>query len=469
MWFLLLLLAIGCDEAQSPTYYDDVQPIITRSCATCHSDDGVAIALTLPVATALSKTIYDKVTSGEMPPWMPDETSVKLADSFGLSAKDRETILAWTKNPIAGSYQPAPPRPARLPQRPADKTLMMDVDYVGPSLPSDEYRCFVIGQTSQSVSIAAYEWILPSGRVLHHITGQILNARGVASALARSGTDGRPGYNCISIDSADTVTFFGVGSSGNDIGTALPDGLTYTIPTGGAIALQVHYVVGATGGRAGVKLWTSTDTNDLPLTAWPFWAPVELPCPTGVVDDVQSPCNRQNAFNRETILSPSETQELADGVWSNCGGSAATFTAGLSYTSGVIPQHWIVPTSCEIQVSGSPTIWLIHLHAHTRATSIALDIAQPGEDWKTVLNIPWWRWHWERPYRLAEGLHLSTGSRARVRCTLDNGSSTQWSRSTHQPSVDDFPVVDPEDPQYQIMAYERGNEMCEAFLYGTGW
>src|SRR5262245_50331295 len=63
-------------NAQTPTFAKDVAPIFYRSCVNCHRPGQIApmSLLTYDTARPWARSIKERVTRREMPPWHVDET-----------------------------------------------------------------------------------------------------------------------------------------------------------------------------------------------------------------------------------------------------------------------------------------------------------------------------------------------------------------------------------------------------------
>ena len=68
-WIVFAALFIGCHN--TPTYYEDIKPILDGRCVECHSPGGVAPFSfdTYENATEHRDLIANAVESGRMPPW----------------------------------------------------------------------------------------------------------------------------------------------------------------------------------------------------------------------------------------------------------------------------------------------------------------------------------------------------------------------------------------------------------------
>jgi hypothetical protein len=106
------LVALGAGAAQAadataatPTFTKDVAPILMRSCVQCHRPGQVApmSLLTYEDARPWARSIKNRVSKREMPPWNLDPTvGIKeILDDPSLSDKEIETIVRWVDSGAA--------------------------------------------------------------------------------------------------------------------------------------------------------------------------------------------------------------------------------------------------------------------------------------------------------------------------------------------------------------------------------
>lgn len=83
--------------AETPTYQNDVQPILERQCQGCHRDGGIAPFSLEGYAQASQKAaLIAAVTQARyMPPWMPGPKTPALKYERKLSDDEIKTLGAW--------------------------------------------------------------------------------------------------------------------------------------------------------------------------------------------------------------------------------------------------------------------------------------------------------------------------------------------------------------------------------------
>src|SRR2546428_281200 len=86
-------------QAAAATFTKDVAPILQRSCQKCHRPDSMAPMsfLTYEDVRPWARTIRQKVTTREMPPWYIDRTVGirKFENDPSLSDEEVATIVRW--------------------------------------------------------------------------------------------------------------------------------------------------------------------------------------------------------------------------------------------------------------------------------------------------------------------------------------------------------------------------------------
>lgn len=96
MSFSLFFLGITTN-AQAPTYYKDVEPIISAKCISCHKPGESAPFPLLTFADVAKRATFIKqvIRSGFMPPWKADNHYALYSNDRTLSEKEKKTIIDW--------------------------------------------------------------------------------------------------------------------------------------------------------------------------------------------------------------------------------------------------------------------------------------------------------------------------------------------------------------------------------------
>jgi hypothetical protein len=206
-------------------FYEQVAPILQKHCQECHHVGGESpfSLVSLDEVLAQAEMIAEVVADRRMPPWYASRKH-RFVNERGLSAAERETVIAWVKSGrAAGDATNAPP-----PRQFSDsKWEIGQPDLVltaveTHSLPADgfvDYKYVVLPHVFwQDTWISAAE-ILPSNpAVVHH------------SNLA---------YWTVGQDFSSSNFITGRVPGGTAM--TLGDGIAFRIPKGSVIGLQIHY------------------------------------------------------------------------------------------------------------------------------------------------------------------------------------------------------------------------------------
>ena len=94
---LLVGSTIGVATAATPTFTEDVAPIIFKNCAGCHRPGDIApmSLLTYEQVRPWAKSIKEKVSLGTMPPWHSMDARGTFSNDRRLSDQDRDTLVRW--------------------------------------------------------------------------------------------------------------------------------------------------------------------------------------------------------------------------------------------------------------------------------------------------------------------------------------------------------------------------------------
>lgn len=217
--------------SRAPTYHGDVAKILHRHCIDCHRPGGEAPFPLLDEAAARrhAAMLGEVVAQQRMPPWYGSSRYGAFTNHRGLSAQERDVLLAWVEaGAPSGDAADAPP-PPRLPEGDwrigePDLVLTLKSDV---RLPADgivPYRYFVLPHRfAQDTWIEAIEIRPDNKRVLHHCN----------LARVRLGEPfSHDGFITGYVPGGDAMVL--------DPGTAV------RIPAGSALALQAHYVTTGT-------------------------------------------------------------------------------------------------------------------------------------------------------------------------------------------------------------------------------
>ncbi|MFZ5442009.1 MAG: monooxygenase [Myxococcota bacterium] len=394
-WCLLAVLT-ACGAQKTPTYEQDIKPLMEASCVSCHVEGGIApFALTSFEQVAAQKgAIAAAVTDRRMPPYLAGEGCTDYADDQRLSTEQIALINAWVSGgaprgtPSATSSQP----PARLTTLPrVDREMKMPVAYT-PMTSPDDYRCFVLDWPEQVEKYVTGFYVTPgNARVVHHVIAFLIQPDQVQQIDALDAAEAGPGYTCFGGPGVtSTISWLGSWAPGSQP-AMYPDGTGLLVKPGSKVVMQVHYNTTAApeGQRTDQTKLEVALSDTVDKRAWILpWASVEwvrrhnMPIPAGAPDVVHS-----WAFDPTQFLGNLTSNQLSNG------------SGFRMYTAG--------------------------LHQHLLGTSGKLTINHPDGTSECLLDVPRWDFHWQRSYRFAKTKAFKPGDQLGITCHWDNSAANQ--------------------------------------------
>ena len=243
--FLFCFLSLKY-KAQSPTWAQDIAPILYSNCTSCHHTGGLAPNSLMSYTDAFNFRFMIKqyVDSNYMPPWPPDPQYKHLAHERVLSVTDKNKISQWV---LGGGQQgnaagaPTPPTYTNT------ATQLSSIDFTGKmqnymvNTANDLYRCFVINTNFSVDKFAAEIEVKPgNSSIVHHV---LVFEDTTALIKQKDSLDPGAGY----------TSFFGTGSNDSRLigewvpGTApikFPNLMGVRLRKNTRIILQIHYPQG---------------------------------------------------------------------------------------------------------------------------------------------------------------------------------------------------------------------------------
>lgn len=366
----------GGGVASSPTWSEDVAPVVMKACANCHLPGGIApfSLVTYADASPLAGAIKAAVSARTMPPENVDNTGVcnTYSDARWLTDDEIALFSAWAD---AGAPEGDPAKAPAPPGAPAgltDKSLTLDmgVTYTpDPSL-TDDYRCFIVdpGLASDKF-LTGYQVIPGDQRVVHHLILFALDsASAEQQAEAADAADPADGYPCFGGPGALPSRFVAGWAPGGDA-THFAPGTGIRLSAGRKMVMQIHYNL-ANGS------FPDRTRADLALAS--------------------------NVEKEATI-----TRVAAHGFTLPAGSDLTTVT-------GQVP----VPG-----LKGPFTIWGVAPHMHTRGKTLDASYTLNGQT-TCLTRVNNWNFHWQGFSSLAQPLSLPAGGTLNVTCGYDTSHDT---------------------------------------------
>ena len=137
-WALALVLLLGtwgaavAQAQSSPTFAEDIAPILYESCVRCHQPNGIGpmALLTYEDVRPYASRIKRNVEARVMPPWHLDPTVGIQAykNDISLSDSEIESVVSWVD---AGAPEGDPAKLPMLPELPDGSVWQLE-DELGP-------------------------------------------------------------------------------------------------------------------------------------------------------------------------------------------------------------------------------------------------------------------------------------------------------------------------------------------------
>ena len=413
----------GTGGATGPTWNQDVQPIVARSCERCHTPGAIAPfpLRTYAEARPWHAAMRAAVEARTMPPWLAGPECNTYQHDPSLTADEIATIAAWSQ---AGAPE-GPPAARREPTAGGsldrvDLELPMPEAYT-PQQDPDDYRCFLLDWPAANTSwITGFQAVPGAATEVHHVIAFLIEPDLVADAQQLDAAEDGPGWTCFAGpgvgSGANQFKWLGAWAPGSN-GASFPEGSGLRIEPGSKIALQVHY-------------------NTLTAGATPDTTKIQLRVDSSV--------------EHEALVIP-----FTNPLW--LAGETMRIPAG---KAGVRHRYSLPLTVYAAAISSdfAPTKpLLLHgaaLHMHTLGTRASLRLE--GNEDACVLDIPRWDFHWQAIYDLQEPLRVEPGDSLEIACEWDNTAENQL-------------VVDGSPLPPRDVAWGEGtrDEMCLGILYVT--
>lgn len=403
---LALLCLVGCNT--SPTYHQDIRPIIEGRCANCHKTGGVApfVLDSYAAAKTMGPAIADSTQKGRMPPWLATGNDVGgyLRDP-SLTAEQKDLIKKWVEGgmPEGDAKKPGVALPdlggglAKV-----DLTLKMPEAYAPQVLP-DDYRCFVLRWPMTTPTyVTGVNGVPGNAKIVHHVALYLVDGEAAQYPPMWDAEDATPGYQCFggpfgSRPQQFPVKLLTAWLPGYQ-GQTFPRGGGVLIPPGSTVVLQMHY--------------SSLEA---------------------------APTADQTAM--EFSLSPTVTKQLAYQPFLKFDWVAGQMEIPPNKNE-VIHEHRADPRP-NFGLLGSPlnttngfTLEAVMFHMHTLGTRGELWLHKADKSKKKILEIPRWDFHWQQEYQLAEPVRFEPGDELRVKCVFDNSKAvsklTNWGENSDE-------------------------------------
>ena len=444
---------VDFDRADN-SFSEYIQPIMERSCASCHGPDLAGsdhFVIRTAADIANNATSIDFLASQRlMPPWPASTLSPHFVDDPSLTDEEIARLVAWVEDGAPLDVDPATPV---VNSKPESRLVGDDRDVVmtpaggasgGNPQNVDEYRCLMYEPGNDEVEhIVATHFEPDQTQVVHHAVVTLASADLRDRAAELDAADPGPGWSCFG------GFGFGRGSAVNTTrlpgwapGTQpsrQPDGYAVPLKPGDFVVVQVHYHYdGSAPADASRYVLALASDEELEanggsfneLTNALYLGPAEIPCYDGDTDPL---CDRDVALQRSRDLYGDRVALRPDFFLNRCGASVSDFA---DMTDGTA---W---STCDLPVTNPGRIHSVFGHMHELGLSIRLTLNPDTAEERVLLDIPDWNFEWQFGYTPVDDIVIDRDDTIRVDCA--------WNRER----------APYEAVGYILWADGTGDEMC---------
>ncbi|WP_154723487.1 hypothetical protein [Ilumatobacter coccineus] len=426
----------------------DIEPIITTSCANCHTGNGPGtqhvIMDTAGVVAKASVGIEFVTRTGFMPPWPASDESVAFEHDWSLTDDQIALLADWHEAgaplDVAEDHVIAPASGQTVRLTDPDVAVLSQGAYDGKLGQDDEYRCLIYDPEFDGPGfVTGMDFQPQQEQVVHHAVGFLLSADDRAALEAIDATDGNGGgWTCFGFSpapSADLIYAWAPGQAAS----RYPEGSGLHLDDGDFFVIQTHYHfdVEAPADQSTLALdWTpedeGADLDRVDITV--YTGPAEVPCSS---DEAGPLCDRDAAIAlaREKY-GPGGV--LADGILALCGQTPADYAG---FTDGYSES------SCDLRAGASGELVSVFGHEHEVGASFRMTLNPGTPEELVVLDIPDWDFDWQLNYEPTDTIVIERDDVVRLECS--------WDRARRDPTL---------EPAYIVWSDGTDDEMCFASI-----
>ncbi|WP_433930416.1 hypothetical protein AB3662_40935 [Sorangium cellulosum] len=404
---IVAALVTGCSpeatpSAGAPTFHKDIEPLLQKSCLSCHAEGGAApVSLSsYASAEALAPLIAEETAARRMPPWgaLPTDECAPPRPFRGdlhLSLDEIAMLRAWSD---AGAPE-GDPADAPAPYTPVARGLSRTDIELAPRMPfsaaegPDQFRCFVLDPgLTKAAWVQGYDVLPGNSEVVHHALLYI-DARRESEALG--GESGS--YECFGGVRLSEATLLGGWAPGTEA-FELPPDIGIALPADALIVMQVHYHP-----RPGEE--PSPDATRVALRLSDGKPPRALQ--SVLLGNAEAPFANGGGL----LPGPGDRGSVEFRIPADARGHVERMRFTLDLP---IP---------EVSIYGAG----VHMHragVDVKVEQIHADPREAGGESTCLVQTPAWDFNWQRIYSydapIDELPKLRSGDRIDLRCTYDN-------------------------------------------------
>lgn len=379
---LAALLVGNTVQAQSRavTYSQDIAPIVSRNCVSCHKPGGAGpFPLTSYEEVFRHRKTIQAVTKNRyMPPWKADPHYVSFANERRLSDSEIQLISRWVdKGGPEGSKSTAS-APKLIANNLPDKPDMVLRPKQALAIKGDGNETFVIFkipfELPQGKAVRALEFIPGNRKLVHHanfavqaVGKEVDIYRGSEVALSDQFQTNLGEFQPFMQD----VVYYGGWIPGASP-QSFPKGIGFTMPTRGVILLTMHY------------------------------GPSSVPA--------------QDLSTLNIYFSPDPIERVVQATSIGSGG------IGEIEPPLIIPADSLKTFRVDMVTSLDLSVLYVWPHMHLLGKNFEAWATTPDNQVLPMVKIPEWDFRWQESYRFKNLLHVPKGSTIHIRGTYDNTS-----------------------------------------------
>lgn len=377
------------------TYYDDVLPILTTRCQSCHSDGGIGpfVVDDYEEAKAWAPAMAASVRSRTMPPFSVDASGTcnDFADAQWLDESEIETIETWVSDGMEMGNEDAErvpmPKPIALDNTGAMVSLFSPEAYapVAQDYPGGEfedYQCFLAEyDADQDRFLTGFDVIPGNLATVHHVLVMEVDPAFAGNAAQMQALDDaspdQRGWDCFGAAGEDVIPEgVPVAWAPGTGAVNYPDGTGIRIEAGHQLVIQMHYNLINDDG---------SDTTEIQLA---------------MADEVERE-------GKQSLVDPFLFSAVLGNPESLPPGQERTsYTWEMSLNEAMFEVN---PEDEQIDVYGL----LPHMHERGLSMHVEYDVAGQTQ---CGANVDRWDFNWQRMYFYDEPIPMTYGDTLRVTC-----------------------------------------------------
>ena len=422
----LLIMRFLATEAQGPTWYKDIAPIILTKCAPCHQPGEAApfALLTWQDAAKRASFIKKVVSSRYMPPWRADRQYGHFANDRSLSDAEIGLIVGWVNAgaPAGEEHTPLPNGvvPGTIYHRKPDLVLAASDSFHVPGDNKERFIVFKIPfELKDSASVEAIEFFSNNKKLIHHanyaiqaVPDENIDIKSTAAYVNltdddRTKVDQYMPYRKI-------MTYYGGWIPGTSY-EYFPRQFGWVMPRRGVILLTVHFAPSATDETSfsGVNIF----------------------------------------FKKAAVLRKMKVISFGSG------GIGEQQIEPIFYIKANTVQTFHLEVTNQNEDQSLLYVWP---HMHLLGKEFKAYVSTPSGDTIPLIHIPEWDFRWQEIYRFPHPIKIPKGSVIHLEGTYDNTADNPSNPNTPPKTVFSMGDMTTTDEMMTLMMgflpYEKGDE-----------